>query len=446
MTTSTRLAELGLSDSGRRTTPPPISTLMQSALANPNLISLAAGFVDPETLPTALVGDIVAEFAHDPALGRQALQYGSTGGSPDLRWRMLAEMEREDRVPEGTYAAAFERTLLTTGSQQLLSLAADALLDPGDIVLVDSPTYFVFLGMMASRGVRTIGIETDEGGLNPEALAEKLAELEATGELARVKMVSVVSEHSNPTGVSLLADRRLPLVETVRRFSERAGRRIVLIEDAAYRGLGFDPEAPEPPSLFALDPQGEVVLHARTFSKTFSPGMKVGFGVVPVGLIGPLLALKGNQDFGSAHLNQVILSRAMADDRYHEHRRRVVAAYRRKRDVVLEALEEEFGPSGSVGISWTVPQGGMYVWLTLPETIDTGPQGDLFERACREGVLYVPGEFCFAAEPTPPRHHIRLCYGLPPVSALSEGIARLATAIRGRLDQIAVSGDALAAR
>jgi 2-aminoadipate transaminase len=314
----------------------------------------------------------------------------------------------------------------------LLYLIAEALIDPGDIVLVESPTYFVFLGVLETHGARVMGIETDEGGLRPDALDDALAAIEAQGELERVKLIYTVAEHANPTGISLAPERRGPLVEVARRWSKR--HRIFILEDAAYRGLSFGPS--EPPSVWRHDPEGETVIHARTFSKTFSPGLKTGYGILPESLLGPVVRLKGNHDFGSCHFGQQLLERILDEGLYQPHVEGLVSLYRRKRDVMLGAMEEYLG--GLDGVSWTHPQGGLFLWLTVPEELDTGPDGPLFNRCLSEGVLYVPGRYAYADEPSPaPRNHARICFGVPGERELEEGARRLATALAGCLDPVA---------
>lgn len=425
--------ELRLGAAGARVAAPPISFLMQAALLNPDLISLAAGFVEQSSLPVGLVAEIVGDLARDPDRGRRALQYGTTQGDLELRRALVRRIEAEHRQPDGAWADAADRLVVTTGSQQLLALVSDALLDPGDIVIVESPTYFVFLGMLESRGARTFGVPVDEGGMRIDALDAAFAELERRGELDRVKLVYTIPEHANPTGLSLAPERRPALLDVARKWSKR--HRILVLEDSAYRGLGFE-DGPEPPSLWALDRAREAdgepprVIHARTFSKTFSPGMKVGYGALPPELVAPVVSLKGNQDFGTANFNQRILVEALKAGRFDAHVEGVRRAYHRKRDVVLAALREHFRPFGD-RVSWTEPRGGMYVWLTLPPDLDARGDGPLFRRATAEGMLYVPGDLAFAAEPTPPpRNVIRISYGLPPETDLAEGIARLARAAR----------------
>jgi 2-aminoadipate transaminase len=413
-----------LSQAARRTKEPPISDLMQRALATPNLISLAAGFVDQATLPTAPTLSAASAMLRDPVEGHRSLQYGTTRGDFLFRQRLIALLEQDEGVAPGSFERIIPRTIVTTGSQQLLYLICEALLDPGDVVLVEAPTYFVFLGLLETRGARVIGIATDSGGLCLDSLERTLADLEHRGELDRVKLIYTISEHSNPTGLSLDEDRRGPLVEIARRWSKR--RRIFILEDAAYRGLNLD--GCDPPSVWTHDTAGDSVILARTFSKTFSPGLKTGFGVLPEALLSPILNLKGNHDFGTCHFTQQLLDGILAQGTYRPHLSRLVSTYRHKRDVILSALDRHLG--GKPGISWTRPRGGIYVWLTLPEGVETGRDSRLFRACLEHGVLYVPGEYAYAPEPGPvPSNRIRLCYGVPGDAELIEGVRRLSVAL-----------------
>jgi 2-aminoadipate transaminase len=426
---------LNLSAVSLRTSPPAISHLMQQALETPGLISLAAGFVDQESLPVAAAAEAIAGLTQEREEGLRALQYGTTQGDAGLRARLIEHLERNEGVPAGTFQGAIERTVVTQGSQQLLYLIAEALVDPGDIVLVESPTYFVFLGVLETRGARVIGVATDRGGMRLDALKATLEELEARELLGRVKLVYTITEHANPTGISLAAERRGPLVELVREFTTRTHSRIFVLEDAAYRGLTF--AAAEPPSVWRHDREGETVILARTFSKTFSPGFKLGYGILPESLLGPVLRLKGNQDFGSSQFTQLLVDRLLASGTYDQHVARLRAVYRRKRDVLLRALAGHFAPFAG-RVSWTRPVGGLFVWLTVSEGVDTGAEGPLFRRALEQGVIYVPGALAFAAAPVPPpRNHARLCFGVPGEADLVEGVRRLAAALAECLDPVA---------
>jgi 2-aminoadipate transaminase len=404
---------------------------MQTALENPEIVSLAAGFVDQQSLPVEVSARSVSAVFADRELGRRSLQYGTTIGHARLRTSLIERLERTEDVPAGTFRDAIARTVVTTGSAQLIYLVCEALLDPGDIVLVESPTYFVFLGPVETRGARAVRVPIDELGLRIDALEQALSQIHRSGMLDRVKLIYTIPEHANPTGISLAAERRKSLVELARRWSVTANNRIFVLEDAAYHGLSYGVQ--EPPSLWSLDAEGDTVILARTFSKTFSPGIKIGYGVLPRGLVEPILRLKGNHDFGSANFNQQVLERALASGDYDEHVSRLRSIYGRKRDVFLDALDRHLGPVRS-DVRWTRPHGGLFVWMTVPEELDTGFDGPFFPRCLKEGVIYVPGQYAFAPEPGPiPKNHLRLTFGVPSEAELVEGAKRLARALRGCL-------------
>jgi 2-aminoadipate transaminase len=404
---------------------------MQTALENPGMVSLAAGFVDQRSLPVEDAARAATDLFGDVAEGQRSLQYGTTIGDPRLRARLIERLERSEGVAAGTFEEAIARTVVTTGSAQLIYLVCEALLDPGDIVLVESPTYFVFLGPVETRGARAVRVPIDEQGLRVEELDAAFRRIREEGQLDRVKFVYTIPEHANPTGISLAEARRKPLVDLVERWSAAANRRIFLLEDAAYHGLSYGVQ--EPPSLWGLDRERETVILARTFSKTFSPGMKIGYGILPRGLIDPILSLKGNHDFGSANFNQQLLERTLTSGDYDRHVARLRELYGRKRDVFVGALERYLEPVRD-DVCWTRPSGGLFVWMTVPADLDTGFDGPLFPRCLQEGVLYVPGEYAFAPEPGPvPRNHLRLTFGVPSEAELVEGARRLAAALRGCL-------------
>jgi 2-aminoadipate transaminase len=404
----------------------PISDLMSRALAHPELISLAAGFVDQATLPAETTSRALAELLADPAAARAALQYGTTSGYPKLRGALLSRYLAGENLTASQGHLSVEQVILTAGSNQLLYLVAEVLLDPGDIVLCTAPTYFVFLGAVHSVGGRSMSVETDEQGILPEALEERLAHLEKQGELSRVKAIYLVTYFDNPRGVTLPADRRQRVVEIAKRWS-RDGHRIHLIEDAAYRKLRY--EGADVPSLRTFDEDGDTVIVAGTFSKSYSPGIRVGWGMLPHHLVGPVCDLKGNIDFGSPNFNQHLMAHVVESGKYDEHVTRISKSYREKMHAMLGAADEHM--AGIPGVSWIRPQGGLYVWLTVPEGIDTGPAGPLFNEAVRQGVLYVPGEYCHPREGLPPRRHcIRLSFGVQSCEGIALGMQALARAIK----------------
>lgn len=411
----------------------PISYLMQQGVENPDVISLAAGLVDPATLPARETLAAVQQLLDVERRGAEVLQYGTTPGAEPLRRSLMKHLARLEGCDVGDLRIDVDRLIVTTGSQQLLSLIGEVLLDPGDICLVAAPTYFVFLGLLAGLGARAVPVATDEDGLCPDALEAELARLEAAGELERVKLIYVVSYYENPSGVSLSAERRPRIVETARRWSKT--HRLLVLEDAAYRELHYD--GPQLPSVWSFDEDRGSVILTQTFSKSFSPGLRVGFGVVPPELVEPICDRKGNEDFGSANFNQHVVATALEEGLYVPHVEQLKQSYRDKRDAMLAAADKHF--RDLPGVDWVRPHGGLYVWMTLPESVDTGFDGELFRRATKvEQVMYVPGEICYAGGDGPaerPRNRMRLSFGVQDPAGIDEGMRRLANAVRTVLSQ-----------
>jgi 2-aminoadipate transaminase len=404
-----------------------ISFLMQQAVENPHVISLAAGLVDSSSLPIDETRDVLRSVLDDQVLAQQALQYGTTQGSERLRKEIGRLLGRYEGLPNRAIDPG--QVVLTTGSQQLLSLVGEVLLDPGDICLVAAPTYFVFLSVLSGLGARAIPVEADEQGMRVDLLEEQLTRLAAAGELPRVKLIYVVSYYENPSGISLSEERRQRIVEISRRWSK--DQRIFVLEDAAYRDLRYD--GPVHPSVWSFDAERETVILAQTFSKSFSPGLRVGFGVVPESLVRPICDRKGNEDFGSAHFNQRIMAAVLESGRYESHVELVRASYRTKRDRMLAAAERYF--HDLPGVSWVRPEGGLYVWMTLPPGVETGFDSALFKRATKvDGVMYVPGELSYAGPLEERRRsQMRLSFGVETPDRIEEGIRRLAAAVRAVL-------------
>lgn len=413
-----------LSAKARRTGEQPISFLMSAALANPDLVSFAAGFVDPLTLPTEAAAEITRRLLASPSRARSALQYDTTRGLAPLRRALASHLAMLEEHAGGALHLHPDEIVVTTGSQQGLYLAAEALLDPGDIVLVESPSYFVFTSALQGFGARCVGVAMDEQGLNVDALAAALRRLDAEGLLPRVKAVYTIPYYQNPTGLTLSLERRRQLLDVVRGFSR--SQRILVLEDAAYRELHHD-RTPPPASIRSLDVGGEFVAYFGTFSKSFAPGLKTGYAVLPTELRQAVLDAKGNHDFGSGSFAQHFLLEALQDGFYGRHVERLREAYRQKCRTMLEALPRHMPRGGR----WTEPAGGLYTWLTLPPDADCSRHSPLFDAACRVGVLYVPGNYCFADESVePPVNQMRLCFATVAVDRLETGVRRLAEAIR----------------
>ncbi|REJ66884.1 MAG: PLP-dependent aminotransferase family protein [Planctomycetota bacterium] len=423
-----------LSHRARQATDQPISYLMGETIARPELISLAAGFVDPETLPIDVVAEATAEIFADRELAQAALQYGTTPGELELREAILARHLAADAMTAGEAAIDVEQIVLTAGSNQLLHLIGETLIDPGDIVICASPCYFVYVGTLQGLGARVLGVAADEQGLIPAALEESLQRLQASGELSRVKAIYVASYYDNPTGATIPASRRQEILELAQRF--RTDGVIHVIDDVAYRELGYYGD--DEPSFRSFDDAGETVIHVGSFSKSFSPGLRIGWAILPPPLVEPIGNQKGNMDFGSPRLNQRIMATVFRRGLYDAHVAKIRASYRVKLEATLAAMESHFGSLAEV--DWIRARGGLYTWVTLPDAIDTGSSGPLFARALDEGVLYVPGVHCYPQEGAPIRTNtLRLSFGVQSPETIEQGVAALARAVAEVLAEGAIA-------
>ncbi len=404
--------------------PPIANVLMAQALANPSIISLAAGFVEQESLPVEEVEQCLHFLLSQRDVALASLQYGSTIGFPPLRQAILERWLAAEGMSQRDFGTSPEQIVITAGSNQLLHLVLDCLLDPGDIVLCGSPTYYVFLGIVQNLRGLAIGVATDADGIVPDALEERLAWLAGRDELDRVKAFYITSYCDNPTGITLAESRRPQIVDIVRRWSRH--HKIYILEDAAYRDLQC--EGTGPPSLRSYDDGNWVVL-LGSFSKSFSPGIRVGWGLLPNDLMQPVAALKGNLDFGSPQFNQMLMWTALQNGAFDSHLAVLRRRYREKIALTAAAIEAELRPI--IPIDYVTPAGGLYLWVRLPQDCDTGIDGKLFQASVREGVLFLPGEYCFpSGENNVPRNYLRLSHAMPSAEGLRQGIAALARAVR----------------
>ncbi len=399
---------------------------MSLTLSRPDLISLAAGFTDNESLPVRETRAIVQGLLSGPARGRPPLQYGVTPGDSPLRQLTAERLARLDGV--GTHSAAHDpnRVLISGGSQQMLYMTTEALCDPGDIVLVEDPTYFVYLGILQSHGIQARGLRGDRDGLDLDELGKTLERLKGSGAIRRVKMLYVVSYFHNPTGLTMSLEKKAEALALLRRYERAAGHPIYLLEDAAYRELRFRGE--EVASALAVRNAAARVVYAGTYSKPFATGIRVGFGVLPEPLLTTVTRIKGNHDFGTANLLQQILGRALSGGVYDAHLDRLRRRYARKSRAMLKAFEAHMPPE----VDWWTPDGGLYFWVRLPRGLAAGQHSRVFKEAVRAGVLYVPGELCYAADPSRriPVNELRVSFGGARLSEIPEGVARLGRVLK----------------
>ncbi|MBT62150.1 MAG: GntR family transcriptional regulator [Puniceicoccaceae bacterium] len=406
---------ISFSRQGREIATPVIVDLMARALANPDLLSLAAGFTDNAVLPRELVGRFAAELTQS-GVPEEPLQYGQNQGRQRLRELSCAAIESHPGERAGVFDPA--AMFVSNGSQQALYLAVQAICDPGDIVLVEDPSYFVCLEMLKGLGLRPVGIPCDaEGGILPDGLEARLQELDAAGERSKVKAIYLVSYFCNPSSRSLAEAEKRAVAEVLL----RTGYTIPVIEDAAYRDLYFD--APHPaPSIISM-PEFEPFpkLYLGTYTKPFATGLKIGYGYCTHEVWKEkILCIKGHQDFGSPHFAQAIIERVLDAGLYPEHLARIQAHYARKAQILDSALAE--GGLRESGWAWKVPQGGLIFWLRAPEGMDLRMQSDFCQGCIEQGVLYVPGDLCFASGA--PWNCARLSSGALPEAKLREAAGR----------------------
>ena len=439
---------------GRRTAPPPISWLMQTALSRPQLISLAAGFTDNATLPVEISRKLLSRVLRSPRTGRPALQYGITAGETNLRRLTAQHLQKLDlgvtpyrrHKNQGQRHAAppthlSDRVMITGGSQQLLYMTLEALCDEGDIVLVEDPTYFVFLSILQSRGLRARSVRLERDGLDLAHLETILQRLKKSGELRRLKALYLISYFQNPTGVTTSFEKKRGVLKLLKKFERAAGHLIYLLEDAAYRELSFSGRADLPasqdarqrvpaipPSALMVPGAAERVIYTGTYSKPYAPGVRVGFGLLPEPLFTAVQRIKGNHDFGTANLLQQLLANALETGLYEQHVAKIEKRYSQKARVMKQALAEHFPPNVEI---WEAG-GGLYFWARLPRNVSTGVKSKVFQTSLKNDVLYVPGELCYAADPArkKPDHEMRISFGSASEENIREGIKRLGAVLR----------------
>ena len=432
---------------GQRTTEPPISWLMHATLSRPKLISLAAGFTDNASLPVAEARAALNQVLRSPKTGQPALQYGITAGDTTLRQLTARHLQKIDGVTTSDKNHSFERLLITSGSQQLLYMTTEALCDEGDIVLVEDPTYFVYLSILQSRGLRARAVRLERDGLDLAHLESVLQSLKRSGELRRVKMIYLVSYFQNPTGVTTSFEKKRGILMLLKKFERAAGHPIYLLEDAAYRELCFCPEMKGRDALprvqagrqvgpviarekSALMVRGAVerVIYASTFTKPFATGARVGYGVLPEPVFTAVKHIKGNHDFGTANLLQQLFVRDLASGLYGQQVARLQKRYAHKARVMKLAIKKHFPPA----VEWWEPEGGLYFWARLPHGLSSGVKSKVFSTALKNDVLYVPGEICYADDPARRKsnHEMRISFGSASETDIREGIKRLGKVLR----------------
>lgn len=362
----------------------------------PDILSFAGGLPAPELFPVEAIAQAHAEvFAYE---GPAAMQYSTTEGYGPLREWICAHLaERGQQVTP-------DQVLITAGSQQGIDLAARVTLDPGDVVVVENPSYLAALQNFGGYEARVEVVGSDDQGMRVE-------ELDALVKRCRPKLIYVIPNFHNPKGTTLSLERRLALV----RFAQQ--HRVPILEDNPYGELRFRGVAL--PSLAALDEEG-MVIQLGTFSKTLAPGLRIGWSVSSRELTRSLTIAKQSTDLHTATLAQRATARLLAKFDYHTHLSRLRATYGERCQAMLDALEEHM-PEGT---QWTRPDGGMFLWVELPR----GLRGeDILPRAIEQQVAFVPGSPFFAMHPQ--SECIRLNFSNRSPELIDEGMRRLGSVL-----------------
>lgn len=370
--------------------------------ADPEIISFAGGLPAPELFPIDEMKEVVAHVLEKH--GRKALQYSTTEGHVPLREKIASRMNRkyQTRLESGNIT-------ITTGSQQSLDLLAKMFIDDGDVILCESPTYLGALSAFNGYNPRYVDVETDEDGMVPEAL-EKALKREK-----RAKAVYVIPDFQNPTGKTWTFERRRAFMEVINRYN------IVVFEDNPYGELRF--KGVVPPSLKSFDTKGQVVL-LGTFSKIFCPGMRIAWLCAEGEIYEKFSYLKQAADLHSPTLSQYEIDTYMEMYDLDAHVARIIDVYKERCDIMIEAMKAELPPSAS----YTVPEGGLFTWVVLPENLSAR---DLLMTCIEKKVAFVPGGAFF-----PNGGHentLRLNYSNMPPERIVQGIKLLGNAIKEHL-------------
>jgi len=374
----------------------------------PDIISFAGGLPDPETFPRKQL----AKIADEEILIHYAksLQYGTTEGSKTVRSRFAQFITQQ----EGIEIDPQSELIVTTASQQGLDLIAKTFIDPGDIVICGLPTYLGAIQAFHMFQARLIGIPVLDDGWDFDVLEAILKKLLSTKPRPRIKLFYVIPDWQNPAGICWSKEKRERLVE----IAEALG--ILIVEDIPYRQLT---EGKPIPMMKAFDSDNETVIVLFTFSKILAAGLRVGYIYGPREIIKKLVIMKQSTDLCTSPLTQRLVARCITDPEFKKHLFLLRETYRIKREAMLFILQETLG--GIERVSWTKPEGGLFLMVTLPENVDTEK---MLERAIKYKVAYVPGQSFFVNNKG--QNTLRLCWSLPTVDEIEIGIRRLAEVIK----------------
>ncbi len=375
----------------------------------PEIISFGGGMPDPTLFPVNTVR-IAAEKVLEK-YGKKVLQYSPTEGHEGLRQEIANWLKKREGVE-----LTPEEILPTNASQQGLDLLAKIFLDPGDIILLSAPTYLGALSAFRQYEANLVSIPLDDNGMQVDLLEEKIKQLDKKGKLNRVKFIYLVPDFQNPSGVTLTLERRKRIIELACEYD------LLIVEDTPYRDLRYSGEPV--PCFMKLAPKGRVI-SLFTFSKILFPGLRVGYVVASPDIIDKFVVAKQATDLCSPAFNQAIVCEIMRMNVLSEHIKRLIIRYRDKRDAMLAALNRHM-PAEDV--SWTKPEGGLFLWVRVPEYLDTT---EMFNKALENNVAYIIGSAFYPDDSG--KNTMRLNFSYPTLKLIEEGIRRLAQVVKDEI-------------
>ncbi|NOQ24295.1 MAG: aminotransferase class I/II-fold pyridoxal phosphate-dependent enzyme [Bacteroidales bacterium] len=371
----------------------------------PDVISFAGGLPAPETFPIEQLKEITCEILDND--GTAALQYGATEGVLELRQILV------DRYKKQGLNLDLNNLVITTSSQQGLDLLAKIFINRGDKVICGLPSYLGGLGAFNSYGAEMIGIKFDEHGMRADLLEEKLAELKSQG--IKPKFIYIIPDFQNPAGITMPESRRLEIIAIAKKYD------ILIAEDSPYREIRFEGKAQK--TIYELDNSGHVIL-LGTFSKIFVPGFRVGWVVADEKIIDKFVTAKQSTDLCTPTLNQKIIHKYIEKGYFDENLKEIIVQYHYKRDNMLNAFKE-YMPDG---VKWTLPEGGLFLFLTLPNNMDAQT---LFQKAVDNNVAFVLGTV-FHCDGSG-KDTMRINFSFMPKDKTTEGVKRLAKVIKDEM-------------
>ncbi len=376
-------------------------------ISNPGIISFAGGLPDPQLFPTQEIDDIFDTILKNAP--KEALQYGSTEGQDKLKTELIRMVKETENI-----TVAPDQILVVSASQQALDMSARMFVDPGDSIITACPTYLGALQAFQVAGADILGVASDDNGVLVEDLQAKLELLQAQGKPC--KFIYLVPDFQNPTGTTIPEERREKILELAKKHHT------FILEDSPYRQVRFEGKAPR--TFYELDGGRGNVITMFTFSKVFVPGFRLGFIVGPADVIRKFVILKQAMDLCSSPILQLATAEFLRRNLLQAHIRKMIDVYRAKRDLMLKTLQECMPQ----GVTWTRPQGGLFLWLTLPKGMDAT---QLLPKAIENKVAYVAGVDFYPDGNV--FNDLRLNFSYSTPEQIVEGLKRLAQTIKDNL-------------